>query len=612
MPRSCLIHQLQQCARRQAPLQGKKLHALILKTGLDQCAAPFLSNGLIDMYGKCRLPGDALQVFDEMTHRDLASWASIFTAHNIASLPRCTLSIFPNMSRLDGFDPDHFVFASLVKACANLSDLRIGKQVHAQFILSHFSGDDVVKSSLVDMYAKCGVLDLARAVFDSSLFRNSISSAAMISGYARHGRQCEAMKLFRESPARTLFMWTALISGMVQSGHLFDAFNLFIEMRKEGVEIEDPYIFSSMIGASASLVALDLGKQVHGLVIGYGYECSLFVSNALVDMYSKCTDILAAKTIFDGMVKRDVVSWTSIIVGMAQHGKAYDALSLYDEMILAGMKPNEVTFMGLIYACSHVGLVERGRSLFNSMTGDYGLNPSLQHYTCLLDLLSRSGLLDEAENLLNTMPFEPDEAAWAALLSACKRHGNTEMGVRVANRILNLGPTDPSTCILLSNIYAGAGMWENVSKLRKLMATMEVKKEPAYSCIDLGKESPVFYAGESSFPLKDEIFSLLRELDSEMRRRGYTPDTTWVLHDMDRNEKERQLFWHSERLAVAYGLLKSVPGAVIRVVKNLRVCGDCHTVLKLISGITNRRIVVRDATRFHHFKDGRCSCNDFW
>jgi pentatricopeptide repeat protein len=329
-------------------------------------------------------------------------------------------------------------------------------------------------------------------------------------------------------------------------------------------------------------------------------------------MYAKCSDLVAAKYIFCEMRRKDVVSWTSIIVGTAQHGLAEEALTLYDDMVMAGVKPNEVTFVGLIYACSHVGLVSKGRALFKSMVEDFGIRPSLQHYTCLLDLFSRSGLLDEAENLIKTMPVKPDEPTWAALLSACKQHGNTKMAVRIADNLLDLKPEDPSSYILLSNVYAGAGMWENVSKVRKLMVVKEVKKEPGYSCIDLGRESQVFHAGEASQPMKDEILGLMRKLDAEMKKRGYVPDTSLVLHDMDQQEKERQLFWHSERLAVAYGLLKAVPGTIIRIVKNLRVCGDCHTVLKLISTITSREIYVRDAKRYHHFKDGNCSCNDFW
>lgn len=604
------LQQLKQCGKRQIPLTAKKLHAQIVKIGLNNCQP--LPNTLLDAYGKCGLPQHARYLFDEMPKRDHVSWASILTAYNQANLPNKTLSIFLTVFTFDRLQPDHFVYATLIKACATLCAVRQGKQVHARFVLSSYSDDDVVKSSLVDMYAKCGLPSVARAVFDSILVKNPASWTAMISGYARRGLKMEAMELFSRVPVRNLYPWTALISGLVQSGKGIDGSYLFIEMRREGVDIVDPLVLSSVVGACANLALLELGRQVHGLVIALGYESCLFTSNALVDMYAKCSDILAAKNIFGRMLRRDVVSWTSIIVGAAQHGRAGEALDLYNEMILAGVKPNEVTFVGLVYACSHAGLVSKGRELFKSMTEDYGISPSLQHFTCLLDLLSRSGYLHDAENLINTMPFKPDEPMWAALLSACKQHGNIQMGIRIADHLLSLNPEDPSTYILLSNVYAGAGMWQNVSKVRKLMVALEAKKEPGYSSIDFGKESQVFHAGETCHPMRDEIFGLLKELDGEMRRRGYVTDTSSVLHDMEQQEKERQLFWHSERLAVAYGLLKAVPGTVLRIVKNLRVCGDCHTFFKFLSNIVQREIIVRDATRYHHFKDGRCSCNDFW
>lgn len=604
------LHQLKLCARRQSPSTARKLHAQIIKAALHLCVP--LPNTLLDVYGKCGLVEDALHLFDEMPQRDHVSWASILTAQNQAKLPHRTLSMFSTMFELERLEPDHFVFASVVKACSSLGAIRQGKQVHARFLLSPFCEDDIVKSSLVDMYAKCGLPDDARAVFDSISKTSVVSWTALISGYARSGRKSDAFEMFEKLQVKNLFSWTALISGLVQSGNGVDALYLFIEMRRERVDIVDPLVLSSTVGACANLAVLELGKQVHGLIIALGYESCLFISNALVDMYAKCSDILAAKDIFSGMQRKDVVSWTSIIVGAAQHGRAEEALTIYDGMVRAGIKPNEVTFVGLIYACSHVGFVSKGRTLFRSMIDDYGIRPCLQHYTCFLDLLSRSGHLGEAVNVIYSMPFEPDEPTWAALLSACKHHGDTRMGIRVADHLLSLKPEDPSSYILLSNVYAGAGMWENVAKVRKLMTARQVKKNPGYSSIDIGKESQVFYAGETSHPMKDEIFGLLKEVDAEMRKRGYVPDSSFVLHDMEQQEKERQLFWHSERLALAYGLLKAVPGTPIRIVKNLRVCGDCHTVLKFVSSIVRRDIIVRDATRYHHFSEGECSCNDFW
>ncbi|XVF37909.1 hypothetical protein REPUB_Repub20aG0052000 [Reevesia pubescens] len=424
-----------------------------------------------------------------MPQRDHVSWATIITVQNQANFPNKTLSMFPSMFSLDRLLPDDFVFASLVKACGSLGAIKQGKQVHGNFLLSPFFYDDVVKSSLVDMYAKIGLPDDGRAVFDSIKLKNMASWTAMIFGYARKGRKKEALDLFLRVPLKNLFAWTALIAGLVQSGNGVDAFGLFIEMRKEGVSIIDPLVLSSIVGASANLATLELGKQVHGLVIGLGYESCVFISNALVDMYAKCSDILAARDVFSRMSQRDVVSWTSIIVGAAQHGQAEEALSLYDKMVSNGVKPNEVTFIGLIYACSHVGLVVRGRELFKSMIEDYMIHPSLQHYTCLLDLLGRSGYLDEAENIINSMPFKPDEPTWAALLSACKHYGNAKMAIRFADHLLSLKPEEPSTYILLSNIYASSSLWEHASKARHLLEALKVRKEPGYSYIDFGKES---------------------------------------------------------------------------------------------------------------------------
>ncbi|XP_023748721.1 pentatricopeptide repeat-containing protein At4g14050, mitochondrial [Lactuca sativa] len=522
-----LLQPLRLCASRRLTSHGKTLHANILKLGLDHYGA--LPNTLISMYGKCGLIKDAVQLFDEMPQRDVVSWASILTAYNQSNLPSRALSLFPFMFTRDFLQPDHFVFASLLNSCAALNALRIGQQLHAQFMLSPFSSDDVVKSSLVDMYAKCGSVDTARSVFDSISSKNPISWTTLISGYARSGRKSEAVDLLRDMKESDLFSWTALVSGLIQSGHLISAFHLFIEMRKEGIKIIDPFILSTIIVASANLSSLELGKQVHSLVLKLGFQSSLYISNSLIDMYAKCSDIIAAKTTFHGILTKDVVSWTSIIVGLAQHGRAQEALSLYDDMVSTGIKPNEVTFIGLIYACSHVGLVSKGRDLFKSMVECYKLNPNLHHYTCLLDLYSRSGHLDEAENLLNSMPFEIDEAVWASFLSCCKRFGNTQLGIRVADRVMELGVKDPSTFIVLSNVYAGAFMWEKVAKVRKMMVSMDVKKEPGYSCVDLGKESEVFYAGETCHVMKDEILVLLKDLDEEMRRRGYVPDVSFVL-----------------------------------------------------------------------------------
>ncbi|KAL8053745.1 hypothetical protein ABFX02_05G093950 [Erythranthe guttata] len=304
-----------------------KCHAYVIKTGLDQ-HLPLYPNTLIYMYGKCSHMKDAVKLFDEMLDRDLASWASIFTAHNQANLPWQTLFLFSHMRSREGLQPDHFIFACLVKACACLSASKLGLQLHAQFVLSHFSDEDVVNSSLVYFYAKCGLPDQASKVFHSIVSKNVVSWTSLVYGYARIERKNKALEHLHDMPYKNVHSWTTPISCFVQGGHCTNSFKIFNELRREDIDIEEPFVLSSLIVGSSSLAMLELGKQVHKLVIVLGYESNSYISNALIDMYDKCSDVLSAEKIFGSLRRRDVVSWTSTIVGLAQHGRAIEALSL--------------------------------------------------------------------------------------------------------------------------------------------------------------------------------------------------------------------------------------------------------------------------------------------
>ncbi|KAI4372794.1 hypothetical protein MLD38_010983 [Melastoma candidum] len=359
----------------------------------------------------------------------------------------------------DGLLPDHIVYATQVKSCAELGVARIGRQA------SPYWCDDVAKSLLVDMYAECGLPDDVWAVFDGIVVKSSVLWTSMIYAYARSGRRDNAVEVFWGALVRSLYSWTALISGLLQSGKDIDAMELYVEMNREGVEIVDPPVLSSVVGACANMALLEAGRHIHGNMYVLGYNSCLFLGNALVDMYGKCSDIEAATEVFDNLLHRDVASWTTIIVRAVQHGRAEEALDLFDRMLLDGVRPNNVTFVGLIYACSHVRYVEKGPDLFDFMVKEYGIRASLQHYTCLLDLLSCSGRLDEGDKLLNEMPFQPNEPTWAALLSACKQHE----------------------------------------------ARLQLHR--------CGRLSHMFYVGDPvDHPMRDEFFGLLKELEAEMRR----------------------------------------------------------------------------------------------
>eukprot|EP01018_Ginkgo_biloba_P006956 Gb_01592 [translate_table: standard] len=599
---------LQGCAKMKVHGDGKYVHAHIIKAGSEQNL--YLGNNLVSMYTKCGSLRDARRVFDRMSRRSVVSWTAMIAGYAQNGHAEEALELF-NRMQCDGVKPDNFTFSIVVKACAGLADLKQGRQVHAHFIRAGFESDNVVKSALVDMYAKCGSVENAHQIFDKMTNRNVVSWTAMIAGFAQNGFLDDAQKLFCQMPKPDTVTWTALIAGYAQNGDGVNALKFFSRMLMAGVRL-DHFALSSALRACATLAALEHGKQVHAQVVGTGFESSVFVGNALVDMYAKCGIIEDALDVFDKMPMRDLVSWTAMIVGCAQHGRGKDALQLFDQMLLAGLKPNKITFVGLLYACSHAGLVDEGRHYFDSMSREYGIAPTVEHYTCMLDLLGRAGCLDEAEKLVNQMPVKPDATIWGALLGACRIHGNIDIGKRTADRLLELKLEDSSTYVLLSNIYAAAGRWDDVAKVRKLMVGREVKKQPGCSWIEVKNRMHVFFVGDISHPRKQEIHAMLESLAAQMKEAGYMPDTNFVLHEMEEQQKEYHLCYHSEKLAVAFGLISTLPRTTIRVVKNIRVCGDCHTALKFICKIVEREIIVRDANRFHHFKDGQCSCRDYW
>ncbi|KAF9616367.1 hypothetical protein IFM89_029621 [Coptis chinensis] len=429
--------------------------------------------------------------------------------------------------------------------------------------------------------------------------------------FAQSGKMEDARKAFDVLFEKNLISFNTIVDGYSKNLNSDEAFEIFHRIESTGVGVS-AFTFASLLSGAASIGALSKGEQLHARLLKEGLDSDQCVGNALISMYSRCGNIEAAYQVFIEMDDRNVISWTSMITGFAKHGYAGRALETFHEMRKAGIKPNEVTFVAIISACSHVGLVSEGWEHFNSMQKVHNIVPRMEHYACMVDLLGRSGLLKEALEFINSMPFKAAALVWRTLLGACRVQGNMELGKLVAKHILDLDPHDPAAYILLSNLYASTGQWDDGLKIRKTMKERKLRKEAGCSWIEMESIVHKFYVGDTSHPRSHEIFNKLNQLAGEIKNLGYVPNTDFVLHDVADEQKEQYLFQHSEKIALAFGLISSSDSKPIRIFKNLRICGDCHSAMKFISVSSKREIVVRDTNRFHHIKDGLCSCNDYW
>lgn len=484
--------------------------------------------------------------------------------------------------------PDKYTFPIVLKACAYLFSIFEGRQLHCHVWKLGLGSDVYVNNSLIHFYGSCGCLDEAWGVFGEMEDRNVVS-------------------------------WNVMIDGLVRVGEFDEAVRLFREMQR--VFEPDGYVMQSMISASAGMRSLALGMWCHCYVLrelGSEVSESILLNNALVDMYCKCGAVDIARQVFERMKKRDVHSWNSMILGYAMHGKAEAALECFDCLVQEEeLVPNSITFTGVLAACNHSGLVVDGRRYFDVMVNEYRIQPVLEHYGSLVDLLGRAGQIDEALDIIASMPMKPDAVIWRSILDACsKKSGGLELSEEVARQIFESEGVDSSGAyVLLSRVYAVANRWNEVGLIRNWMTDKGVKKEPGCSSIEMYGISHEFFAGDTSHSSTKDIYELLDAIDKQLEAIGYVPDVSQAPM-VDEQElvdgKRHSLRLHSERLAIAFGLLNLPPGVPIRVFKNLRVCNDCHNVTKLISKIYNVDIIVRDRARFHHFRDGSCSCMDYW
>uniref|UniRef100_A0A1D1XLS4 Pentatricopeptide repeat-containing protein At2g29760, chloroplastic n=1 Tax=Anthurium amnicola TaxID=1678845 RepID=A0A1D1XLS4_9ARAE len=616
----------------------------------------------------------ASRLFTCLRSPSIFSWNCMIRGLSAGRKPEEAVSFYSEMLRR-GFRPNKYTFPFVIKACTGSSLIRCGVSVHTHAVKSGLESDPYIQSTLIHMYAdgkdlggarklfdqcserdvvswnsmidgyvKCGELDIARAVFDRMVCRDVISWNTMINGYALLGDLAGARDLFERMPHRNMVSWNSMLAGhakcgdvegtyrifsempqrdvvswnamlacYAQSGQSNEALALFNEMRRAYITPTDATIVS-LLSACAHLGALDQGEHVHAYMRDHMIEINTVLGTALVDMYAKCGSIHRAKEIFRALEHRDVLAWNTIIAGLAIHGHAREALQLFDEMTENEMRPDDITFVAVLSACSHSGMVDKGRQLLDLMSTMYGIDPKVEHYGCLIDLLARSGQFEEAMDVIGNMPMEPNANAWGALLGGCRIHGNVNVGEGVGKHLLNLQPKHSGRYVLLSNIYATASRWDEARRVRNLMDDKGVAKLPGLSMIELEGVVHQFTVADRTHLMTDDIYQKLSEILKRLKTEvGYSPDTKQVMFNVEEEEKEHALSVHSEKLAVAFGLLcmKDCTTA-IRVVKNLRVCGDCHQFMKLISRVYGREIIMRDRNRFHQFSGGECSCRDHW
>lgn len=626
---------------------GEQVHGIGLVSGL--VSDSYVMSSLAHMYVKCERLEDARKVVDEMPETDVVTWSALVSGYARLGRVKEALEAFhemeitgvePNLVTWNGmiagfnqsgcflksvlvfremhsrgFSPDGTSVSSVLSAVGDLEDAKMGAQIHCCVIKLGCVSDKYVVTALMDMYGKCSCsFDMLR-VFKEFGELDLSSRNALISGLSRNGFVDEALTMFREFKSKgmdsNVVSWTSVITCCSQNGKDMEALDLFREMQSAGVKPNSVTI-PCLLPACGNIAALMHGKAAHGFSLRRDISLDYYVGSALIDMYAKCGRIREARLCFDKMPSRNLVCWNAMARGYAMHGKAKEAMDIFNLMLSSGQKPDHISFTCILSACSQSGLTEEAKSYFDSMSKVYNVEARVEHYACMVNLLGRAGKLEEAYSMIKKMPFTPDACVWGALLSACRIHNNLILGEVAAKELFELEPKNPGNYIILSNIYASQRRWVEVDRVRKMMKDLGLEKNPGCSWIEVKNKVYMLLAGDKSHPQMKLIIEKLDEISMEMKKQGYVPKVDFVLQDVEEQEKEQILCGHSEKLAVAFGLLNTCPGSPLHVIKNLRICGDCHSVIKFVSNFEGREIFVRDTNRFHHFKDGVCSCGDYW
>jgi pentatricopeptide repeat protein len=581
---SLLLHA---CISRKSLEHGQRLYLHLLlsrdKRNHNLIKNPTLKSKFITLYSVCGLIDEACRVFEdglEDEHVPESVWVAMAIGFSRNGCYKEALFLYCDML-FRFIQPGNFSFSMALKACADLSELWIGRAVHAQIIKCDEEPDQVVNNALLRLYAECGCFD-------------------------------EILRVFDEMPQRNVVSWNSLIAGFVRREKVFESLGTFRRMQGEGIGFSWVTL-TTVLPVCSQLTALNSGKEIHAQIVKSTGRPDIPVLNSLMDMYAKCGAIDYCRRVFDGMWNKDLTSWNTMLTGYAVNGCIEDAMEVLNEMVESGIKPDAVTFIALLSGCSHAGHADEGQRLFTKMKNDCGVSPTVEHYACLVDMLGRAGRIKEALEVVKSMPMRPSGSIWGSLLNSCRLYGNVSLGEVIAEQLFELEPSNPGNYVMLSNIYANAGMWDNVKLVREMMERRGMKKEAGCSWIQIKHGIHTFVAGGGfEFRNSAEYKKVWNELMDAMEEIGYVPKTDVVLHDVNEEIKAMWVCGHSERQATVFALIHTSTGMPIRITKNLRVCVDCHTWMKFVSRVTGRVIVLRDTNRFHHIRQGACSCKDYW
>lgn len=551
----------------------KRVFSNMVNSGfkLDQ----YMMNRVLLMHVRCGMMTDALYLFDEMPGRNLVSWNTVIAGLVANGDYIGAFKLFLEMWEEFPKAGSH-TFSTMLRAASGLGLVFAGRQLHSCALKEGLGRESFVSSALIDMYGKCGSIEDAQCVFD-------------------------------EMPEKTTIAWNSLMAGYALHGYGEEVLDMYNEMQDSGVKM-DHFTFSTILSVCAKLGSLEHTKQAHAGLLRHGFGSDVVANTALVDVYSKWGRIEDARNIFDNMPKKNGMSWNALIHGYSNHGRVIEAVELFEQMLREGMGPDHVTFLAVLSACSYSGLSDRGWAIFESMSSDFKVEPRAMHYACMIELIGRQGLLDEAFAFIQDAPFPPTVNMWAALLRACRIHKNLELGKFAAEEIYRMEPEKLSDYIVLLNIYKGAGMLEEAAEVLQTLKRKGLLMVPVCTWIEIKKQPHVFVSGRiQAGGIVEKVVELLAEISKD----GYVFGEKFVLPDVDERE-ESELVFHSEKLAIAFGLINTSSSTALRLVQSHRICLDCHNAIKLIAKVTGREFTVRDASRFHRFKDGNCSCGDYW